>query len=64
MLIYRFVSSSRYSICDIYELKLSRYIQYDMCPQRTVNGSEDCLYLTLYSRPWTEGAPKKPVMML
>ncbi|KAH8154968.1 uncharacterized protein LAJ45_01501 [Morchella importuna] len=38
-------------------------IPYDMCPQRTVNGSEDCLYLTLYSRPWTEGAPKKPVMM-
>ncbi|KAK4215976.1 carboxylesterase [Rhypophila decipiens] len=25
---------------------------FDMCPQRTVNGSEDCLYLALYSRPW------------
>lgn len=22
---------------------------FDMCPQRTVNGSEDCLYLGLYS---------------
>lgn len=39
-------------------------IPYDMCPQRTVNGSDDCLYLTLYSRPWVEGSPKKPVMML
>ncbi|KAF1958891.1 acetylcholinesterase precursor [Byssothecium circinans] len=26
---------------------------FDMCPQRTVNGSEDCLYLGAYSRPWT-----------
>ncbi|KAL1613109.1 hypothetical protein SLS60_001341 [Paraconiothyrium brasiliense] len=26
---------------------------FDMCPQRTVNGSEDCLYLGVYSRPWT-----------
>ncbi|KGO73825.1 Carboxylesterase, type B [Penicillium italicum] len=25
---------------------------FDMCPQRTVNGSEDCLYLGLFSRPW------------
>ncbi|KAH9902289.1 putative carboxylesterase [Xylariomycetidae sp. FL2044] len=25
---------------------------FDMCPQRTVNGTEDCLYLSLYSRPW------------
>ncbi|KAL3484291.1 Alpha/Beta hydrolase protein [Aspergillus germanicus] len=24
---------------------------FDMCPQRTVNGSEDCLYLGLFSRP-------------
>ncbi|KAJ6180167.1 hypothetical protein N7519_010628 [Penicillium mononematosum] len=23
-----------------------------MCPQRTVNGTEDCLYLGLFSRPW------------
>lgn len=27
---------------------------FDMCPQRTVNGSEDCLYLGVYSRPWTK----------
>lgn len=26
---------------------------FDMCVQRTVNGSEDCLYLGIYSRPWT-----------
>ncbi|RPA97604.1 carboxylesterase [Choiromyces venosus 120613-1] len=39
-------------------------VAYDMCPQRTVNGSEDCLYLTLYSRPWREGMEeKRPVMV-
>ncbi|KAH8690582.1 carboxylesterase [Talaromyces proteolyticus] len=27
----------------------------NMCPQRTVNGSEDCLYLGVYSRPWDSG---------
>jgi carboxylesterase type B len=27
---------------------------FDMCPQRTVNGSEDCLYLGLFSRPWDQ----------
>ncbi|KAL5462814.1 hypothetical protein PMIN06_001503 [Paraphaeosphaeria minitans] len=32
---------------------------FDMCPQRTVNGSEDCLYLGAYSRPWTP-PPKGP----
>lgn len=41
---------------------------FDMCPQRTVNGSEDCLYLGVYSRPWTPSAkhPKKhlrPVLL-
>ncbi|KAJ8120810.1 hypothetical protein ONZ43_g2578 [Nemania bipapillata] len=36
---------------------------FDMCPQRTVNGSEDCLYLGLYSRPWIEGAPLRPVVV-
>ncbi|KAK7951932.1 carboxylesterase [Apiospora aurea] len=36
---------------------------FDMCPQRTVNGSEDCLYLGLYSRPWTEGQPLRPVVV-
>ncbi|KAL7272292.1 hypothetical protein RUND412_004909 [Rhizina undulata] len=35
---------------------------FDMCPQRTVNGSEDCLYLALYSRPWT-AEEKRPVMV-
>ncbi|CRK45226.1 hypothetical protein BN1723_006527 [Verticillium longisporum] len=36
---------------------------FDMCPQRTVNGSEDCLYLGLYSRPWTRDQPLKPVVV-
>lgn len=29
---------------------------FSMCPQRTVNGSEDCLYLGIYSRPWNTQA--------
>jgi carboxylesterase type B len=33
------------------------------CPQRTTNGSEDCLFLGLYSRPWAEPAPKRPVVV-
>lgn len=37
---------------------------FDMCPQRTVNGSEDCLYLGLYSRPWTAGQPLRPVVVV
>lgn len=37
---------------------------FDMCPQRTVNGSEDCLYLGLYSRPWTTGQPLRPVVVV
>ncbi|KAI1253232.1 hypothetical protein MGN70_005440 [Eutypa lata] len=36
---------------------------FDMCPQRTVNGSEDCLYLGLYGRPWTEGQTLRPVVV-
>ncbi|ORY62210.1 carboxylesterase [Pseudomassariella vexata] len=36
---------------------------FDMCPQRTVNGSEDCLYLGLYGRPWSEGQPLRPVVV-
>ena len=32
-----------------------------MCVQRTVNGSEDCLCLGLYSRPWTNPSAKRPV---
>ncbi|KAG9953439.1 carboxylesterase, partial [Aureobasidium melanogenum] len=35
-----------------------------MCPQRTVNGSEDCLYLGLYSRPWTKAQPLRPVVVV
>lgn len=36
---------------------------FDMCPQRTVNGSEDCLYLGLYSRPWSPGGDLRPVLV-
>jgi carboxylesterase type B len=36
---------------------------FDMCVQRTVNGSEDCLYLGLYSRPWTSSQPLRPVLL-
>lgn len=39
-------------------------LAYDMCPQRATNGSEDCLYLTMYSRPWNQDSAKRPVMML
>ncbi|KAH8150888.1 uncharacterized protein LAJ45_05070 [Morchella importuna] len=34
----------------------------DFCVQRTVNGSEDCLYLEIYGRPFVKGA-KKPVVV-
>ncbi|KAH9219016.1 putative carboxylesterase [Leptodontidium sp. 2 PMI_412] len=37
--------------------------QFELCPQRTVNGSEDCLYLGLYSRPWTPAEPLRPVVI-
>lgn len=37
---------------------------FDMCPQRTVNGSEDCLYLGLYARPWAAGQPLRPVVVV
>lgn len=37
---------------------------FDMCPQRTVNGSEDCLYLGLYSRPWAAGRALRPVVVV
>lgn len=37
---------------------------FDMCVQRTVNGSEDCLYLGLYSRPWARGQPLRPVVVV
>ncbi|PYH45852.1 alpha/beta-hydrolase [Aspergillus saccharolyticus JOP 1030-1] len=37
---------------------------FDMCPQRTVNGSEDCLYLGLYSRPWDVASANRPVLVV
>ncbi|KAJ5087953.1 hypothetical protein N7456_011569 [Penicillium angulare] len=38
---------------------------FDMCPQRTVNGSEDCLYLGLYSRPWVQSEDiRRPVLVV
>ncbi|PLB47116.1 alpha/beta-hydrolase [Aspergillus steynii IBT 23096] len=38
---------------------------FDMCPQRTVNGSEDCLYLGLFSRPWDiTSAARRPVLVV
>lgn len=36
---------------------------FELCPQRTVSGSEDCLYLGLYGRPWTEGQALGPVVV-
>jgi carboxylesterase type B len=36
---------------------------FDMCPQRTVNGSEDCLYLGVYSRPWKPTHALRPVLL-
>lgn len=38
--------------------------EFDMCPQRTVNGSEDCHYLGLYSRPWVDPEAKRPVLVV
>ncbi|KAL3426776.1 carboxylesterase [Phlyctema vagabunda] len=37
---------------------------FDFCPQRTVNGTEDCLYLGLFSRPWTADKPLRPVVVV
>ena len=36
---------------------------FDMCPQRSVNGSEDCLYLGVYSRPWAATQALRPVLL-
>jgi carboxylesterase type B len=38
--------------------------KFDFCPQRTVNGTEDCLYLGLYGRPWTAGQALRPVVVV
>jgi carboxylesterase type B len=47
------------SIAGIYDTDRT----FDMCPQRTNSGSEDCLYLSVYSRPWELGQKKRPVMV-
>ncbi|KXT08473.1 hypothetical protein AC579_4433 [Pseudocercospora musae] len=36
----------------------------DMCVQRTTDGIEDRLYLGLYSRPWSEEQPLRPVVVV
>lgn len=48
-------------ITDIYDSNQD----FDMCPQRTVNGTEDCLYLGLFSRPWNVSKnTKRPVLVV
>ncbi|TGO30314.1 hypothetical protein BPAE_0006g00540 [Botrytis paeoniae] len=37
---------------------------FPACPQKGNVGSEDCLYLSLYSRPWTSNQPLRPVMVV
>ena len=37
---------------------------FDMCPQETSDGSEDCHYLGLYSRPWLDSDAKRPVLVV
>ncbi|TGJ80042.1 hypothetical protein E0Z10_g8730 [Xylaria hypoxylon] len=46
-------------IQDVYDSSQT----FDMCPQRTVNGSEDCLFLGLYGRPRRQDAPLRPVVV-
>jgi carboxylesterase type B len=36
---------------------------FPMCPQGRDLGSEDCLYLGLYSRPWVPGSALRPVVV-
>ncbi|KAF2841063.1 acetylcholinesterase precursor [Patellaria atrata CBS 101060] len=36
---------------------------FNVCPQDATNGSEDCLYLGLYSRPWTPDDKARPVFV-
>ncbi|KAF4910844.1 Carboxylesterase patB [Colletotrichum fructicola] len=38
--------------------------KFSACPQGTSVGSEDCLYLGLFSRPWTEGQPLRPTVVV
>lgn len=44
----------------IYNLSQS----YDFCPQRSVNGTEDCHYLGLFSRPWNPPQALRPVVVV
>ncbi|KAI0482824.1 carboxylesterase [Xylariaceae sp. FL0804] len=37
---------------------------FDECPQRNDSGSEDCLYLGLYGRPWAVGQALRPVVVV
>lgn len=37
---------------------------YDSCPQRTANGTEDCLYLGLIFRPWSASLPLHPAVVV
>src|SRR5271170_672433 len=39
-------------------------VKHAISAHRTVNGSEDCLYLGLFSRPWSLPQPLHPVMIL
>lgn len=48
--------SATYSKSD--HCRLSTVLSSDQ-----VNGSEDCLYLGLYSRPWNTGQPLRPVVV-
>ncbi|CAM6081837.1 unnamed protein product [Calypogeia fissa] len=36
---------------------------FDSCPQGSHGGTEDCLYLGLYSRPWSSPQPLRPVVV-
>lgn len=45
-----------------YKDEFDATVTKDFCVQRTVNGSEDCLYLEIYGRPFVKGA-KKPVVV-
>jgi carboxylesterase type B len=48
-------------VTDVYDTDQD----FDMCPQRTVNGTEDCLYLGLFSRPWKVSKNiKRPVLVV
>lgn len=37
---------------------------FPSCPLGDGSGSEDCLYLGVYSRPWTSGSPLRPVTVV